>query len=121
MPNLPEKDEKELLNELLAGEEKVPVIDAESEPKLDKEVQPLIQKLESDISLTQPVTDDYGQPLVSPAAPQDLKIILPITQTAYDFGLKRKISESIRWLAEWCLRLTKIFGPRAIFREADKT
>ncbi len=119
MPNLPEKSEKEILNELLAEQDKIPVIDAESEPRLDKEVESLIHKLETDPSLTKPVTDDYGQPLVSPAAPTAPKIILPISQGSYTYGLTQKVSQSIRWLAEWCFRLIKIFGERAAFRETE--
>jgi len=113
MPDLPEKEK-------LVGIEKgeFPVA-IEKEPEIDREIAPLVKKLEQDISLTQPVTDDYGQPLVSPAAPQQPQIVLPLTGMQYAFGLKQKVSYSIRWLAEWCLRLIKIFGSRAIFRQVE--
>jgi len=113
MPDLPEK---EILNRLLE-EEKFPVTEVEKEPVIDKEVEPYIQKLEKEIYLSKPVTDDSGQPLVSPPAPQQPQITLPVTKGKYTWGLTRRVSESIRWLAEWCLRLIKIFGSRAVFRE----
>lgn len=113
MPDLPEK---EILNQLFNDTEKYPVVE-ESEPAIDKEVEPYIQKLEKEIYLSKPITDNYGQPLISPPAPQDPKIVLPITNTLYVFGLTQKVTEAVRWLSEWCKRLIKIFGKRAIFRE----
>lgn len=92
----------------------------EGEPKIAQEIKPLVQKLEEeDATLNQPVTDDAGQPLVSPVAPQQPQIVLPVTSSQYAFGLKQKVSDSIRWLAEWCSRLVKIFGSRAVFRETE--
>lgn len=117
MPDLPEK---EILNQLFREGEKFPVVEEGVEPKVDEEVEPLIQKIEKEIYLAKPITDDYGQPLVSPPAPQQPQIVLPVTQTAYFYGLKQKVSDSIRWLAEWCLRLIKVFGFRAVFREGEK-
>ncbi len=116
---MPDLSEKEILSKLFTETEKFPVT-VEGEPKIDKEVEPLIQKLEEEIYLAKPITDDYGQPLVSPPAPQQPQIVLPVTQTAYLYGLKQKVSKSIRWLTEWCLRLIKIFGFRAVFREGEK-
>jgi len=117
MTNLPERDEKKVLNELFSEEERFPVIETESEPRVDKEIEPLIHKLETDISLTKPIVDNYGQPLISPPTPQQPKIILPITPTTFAYGLTQKVNHSIRWLAEWCFRLLKIFGSRATFKE----
>jgi len=117
MPDLPEK---EALNQLFNEDEKFPVVE-EGEPQISKEIEPLVQKLEKEIYLSKPITDDYGQPLVSPPAPQNPKITLPVTKSTYAFGLAQGITESVRWLAEWCLRIIKIFGPRAIFREEKNT
>lgn len=113
MPDLPEK---EILNQLFSENEKYPVIE-ETEPELNKEIEPLVQKIEKEIYLSKPITDDYGQTLVSPPSPQSPKITLPVTKAVYNSGLTKKISESLRWLAEWCLRLIKIFGSQTKFRE----
>jgi hypothetical protein len=121
MPAQPEKDEKEILNELFKGEgEKYPVI-VEKEPEIeDPEVKTYLEKVESDIKNFQAVTDDGGQPLVSPADPQQPIIVLPLTSSSYTQGLAKKVTESIRWLSEWCCRILKIFGSRAVFREGEK-
>jgi hypothetical protein len=112
MSTLPEKEAP-----LPSPDEKFPVI-VEGEPEI--KVESLLEKLEKeDATLTQPVTDDSGQPLVSPAAPLQPQIVLPLTSSQYAFGLKQKVSHSVRWLAEWCFRLVKIFGPRALFRETE--
>jgi len=113
MPDLPEK---EILNQLFNENEKFPVVE-EGEPEVAKELEPLVQKIEKEIYLSKPVIDDYGQPLVSSPSPQNPQITLPVTKSVYNFGLTKKISESVRWLAEWCLRIIKIFGTRAEFRE----
>lgn len=113
MPDLPEK---EVLNKIF-GEEKFPVTQEEVEPEISKEIEPLVEKLEKEIYLSKPVTDDSGAPLVSASAPQQPTIVLPVTKTAYFYGLTQKVTESIRWLAEWCLRLIKIFGDKINFRE----
>ena len=115
MPDLPEK---EVLNKIFSDEEKFPVTQQEVEPLIDKEIEPLVERLEKEIYLSKPVTDDSGAPLVTAPAPQQPVIILPVTKTAYFYGLTQKVTESVRWLAEWCLRLIKIFGDRINFREA---
>lgn len=114
---MPDLSEKEILNRLFSEQTKYPIIDAEPNPKVEKEVQEYIEKVEKEAELTKPITDNFGQILVSPPAPQQPKIVLPVTENQYLFGLTQKITESIRWLAVWCQRLLKIFGPRAIFRE----
>ena len=117
---MPSLSEKELLNKLFQESgEKYPVIDAEPSPKIEKDVQDYIEKVEKEQFLSQPITDDYGQPIISPPASQDPKIVLPITQNQYLLGLQEKITESIRWLAVWCGRLVKIFGQKAVFRKVQ--
>ncbi len=115
MSNLPEK---EILNELFKEDgEKYPVVDAEPNPEIEKDLESYFEKVEKEQYLSQPITDDYGQPLVSAPAPQQPNIVLPVTQNLYLSGLKQKVTESVRWLAVWCGKLIKIFGARAIFRE----
>jgi hypothetical protein len=33
-------------------------------------------------------------------------------------GLKHKVVDSLRWLAEWCLRLIKMFGSKVAYKRA---
>lgn len=111
--------EKEILNTLFTEEgERYPIVEPK-EKEIDKDVQPYIEKIEKEIFLTKPVTDDYGQTLVTAPSAQPTQIVLPVTQATYLLGLRKKLSESVRWLAEWCLRLVKIFGNRAVFRKEE--
>jgi len=111
--------EKETLNTLFPEEwEKYPIVE-EKEKEIEKEVQPYIEKIEKEIYLAKPVTDDYGQTLVTAPSAQPVQIILPVTQATLLYGLKQKVSESVRWLAEWCLRIIKIFGARAVFPKEE--
>lgn len=82
----------------------------ESEP-LPEEVEGWLQKLdqEGDISFDKTITHD-GDVLLSDIEAQIIKqkVILPMTQSGVQQGLTRKVTDSARWLAEWCLRLIKV-------------
>lgn len=109
--------EKETISESLPiGEERYPVIE-EKEMEISPEMEPFVKKIEKEIYLAKPVTDKYGQPLVTAPSAQPANIILPISQTQFLYGLKQSVNDSIRWLAEWCLRLIKIFGKSISFRK----
>lgn len=86
----------------------------ENEP-LPEEVEGWLQKLgqEGDIKLDKPISHD-GDVLLSNTDAQVVKekIVLPMTQSAAQQGLSQKVTESARWLAEWCLRLVKIMKDR---------
>ncbi|RJR24113.1 hypothetical protein C4578_03500 [Candidatus Microgenomates bacterium] len=116
---MPELPEKEILNQLFKEESETYPVKIEEEPELSPELEPAIKKVEKEIYLSQPITDDNNQPLVSPPAPQHPTIVLPISHTQYARGLTQKVTESIRWLTEWCLRVIKIFGTRAEFRKEE--
>jgi hypothetical protein len=70
-----------------------------------------------EINLPQPIKDDFGQILVESATPTKPQIVLPLTQVKTKKGLHHKIADSIRWLAEWCWRLIKMFPKRAVYKE----
>lgn len=82
----------------------------ETEP-LPAEVEGWLQKLdeEGDIRLDKPISHD-GDVLLANSEAQVVKekIILPMTQSALNQGLTQKVTDSARWLAEWCLRLIKM-------------
>jgi len=44
-------------------------------------------------------------------------IILPATQQAVQQGFTQKITESARWLAEWCTRIMKKFHGMVVYRD----
>lgn len=72
-------------------------------------------KTAEEITLPQPVKDEYGQILVKAAAPVRPKIVLPLSQPKVKQGLHKKVAESVRWLAEWCLRIIKMFPKRVSY------
>ena len=82
----------------------------ETEP-LPEEVEGWLQKLgqEGDIKLDQPITHD-GHILLANTEAQVIKekVVLPLSQTGVQQGLTQKVTDSARWLAEWCVRLVKI-------------
>lgn len=69
-------------------------------------------KTAEEITLPQPVKDEFGDILLEAASPIKPKLVLPLTKPKMNQGLHKKITESIRWLAEWCLRLIKMFPDR---------
>lgn len=100
------------------GKEKVPIVERVPPKELEPEVKDWMTKLETgeEIQLPQPITDDAGQPLVSPPAPQQVAVTLPLTEEEMSVGLHRKVIESIRWLAEWMKRVLKIAGGKFVYR-----
>lgn len=112
-----ENPEKDILNKLFGTEEEYPVVELK-EGEVPKEIETYLEKIEKEHYLTRPLTDDSGRALASPPAPQQPKIVLPITRKAFLWGLHRPVVDSIRWLAEWIKRLLKIFPGQIAFKEA---
>lgn len=118
---MPESPEKEILNQLFDEQETFEV-SSDQEPKVNVEVESLIEKVEKDISQVSPVKDDAGQPLLSHAPvmmPPPL-IILPLTKGKYFSKVKKTVENSFVWLKEWCGRLIKMFGERVSFAEGNE-
>ncbi len=53
------------------------------------------------------VTDDQGQPVLTPSTPINPKIVLPVTKSVFISGFKKSIQEAGRWLSVFLLRLIK--------------
>lgn len=108
----PPKKEKELTGSLFKEAE--PKVIEKKEFEAPAEVKEWVKEIKGaeEITLPQPIKDEYGQLLVEAAAPIKPKIVLPLTKPKIQQALKKKIIESIRWLAEWCLRLIKMFPKR---------
>lgn len=83
-----------------------------------KEVASWMEKVEGEeIELPQPIEDQYGQILLEAARTSKPKIVLPISKKKVKKGLHHKVADSIRWLAEWCLRLLKMFPERVVYKK----
>ncbi|MBU2592472.1 MAG: hypothetical protein ABH867_00185 [Patescibacteria group bacterium] len=92
------------------------------ETKISKEVDTWLEKVEKgDLYLSKPVTDDAtGQVLVTAPSAKKPKIVLPLDRQQLLYGLSQKVTEAIRWLAEWCLRLIKM-KPEQVKLKEDST
>ncbi len=68
--------------------------------------------------LAGPIVDDYtGQVLLKPSLPQDVTVTLPLTEDQVEKGLHHQIWDSIRWLAEWCVRQIKMLHGKVKYKD----
>ena len=93
---------------------------AEAAETHEEEVAGWLERLErgEDIHLPTPVTDDQtGQVLVEPASLEHPEIVLPVSEEVVKKGLHLKVWDSLRWLAEWSLRVWKMFPGRVVYKD----
>jgi hypothetical protein len=89
-------------------------------PEIEKkpELAGYIEKVEKAAETMKPVTDDYTQQvLLKSINPASAKVTLPLTEDQIQQGLHHQIWESIRWLAEWCVRQYKMLKGRAEYKK----
>lgn len=101
-------------------QEETPMTEYTRKVDLEPEVEGWLEKLEKEDSrLQQPVVDDKGKIILDDAAKQKkgFKVVLPLTKDEVDKGLHHKVIDSIRWLAEWCIRMIKMFGSKVAYRK----
>jgi hypothetical protein len=96
--------------------EKVPIVERPTTPEIPPELEKVEAVLGAEISLPQPVTDDQGQVIVDTPAPQQVTVILPLTEEEISKKLPLKIVDSLFWLREWAKRLLKIVGGKFIYK-----
>jgi hypothetical protein len=110
-----QEQEFNLVKSLLARFERHPVVDVTEPLQIPPELQSYVQKVETLTPTQQPQTviTSYTPPPVPRPLPT---VSLPITLSQYIQAKKANISDSIRWLAAWCLRILKMYGSRASFR-----
>jgi len=103
-----------------AKQEVTPVTEFTRNVDLEPEVEGWLEKVEKeDSQLQQPVTDQTtGQVVLDDSAKQQsgFKVILPMSKDEVDKGLHHKVIDSVRWLAEWCIRMIKMFGNKVAYR-----
>lgn len=89
------------------------LVEIQETEKIPEEVEGWLQKLNDagEIKLPEPITHD-GDVLLAGTEAQVVKekLVLPMSQTSMNTGLKAKVTESARWLAEWCMRLVKLMN-----------
>lgn len=116
-PSPTPSEQKEVVGSLFKEGEPRVIEKKEFEPA--PEVKKWVSKVKEaeEITLPKPITDEYGQILIEAAAPVKPRIVLPLTKPKIKKALQKKIVESIRWLAEWCLRLIKMFPKRVSYKQ----
>jgi len=84
-------------------------------PEQLSELQGYLGKIEREPSNKEPVLDDQtGQPLLTPTDHEQPTITLPLTEDEIRQGLHHKIIDGLKWLALFCVRLTKKATRRGI-------
>ena len=106
--------EQEFVSEIKAGE-RVPIVEVGEPKELPEEVEGWLERVErGDVTQPQPVVH-RGRTIVSPAAPQQVSVTLPLTEDEVKKGLHHKLFESIRWMAEWCVRIAKKYHGKVAY------
>lgn len=70
------------------------------------------------VNLPKQIVDDQGQ-VVAQSVPDEEEIVLPLTENEMKTGLKSKVSNSLRWLAEWSVMIIKKYPGRVFYRQAS--
>ncbi len=105
----------------LGKQEVTPVTEYTKKVDLEPEVEGWLEKLEKeDTSLSKPMVDptDKKKKVLENAEDEKGKfqVILPLTKEEVDKGLHHKVVDSVRWLAEWCVKMIKMFSGKVAYR-----
>ena len=71
------------------------------------------------VTLPKPVKDEYGDILIQATNIPRPKIILPLDEMTVNKALHQRISDSIRWLGEWCKRTILLYPGRVFFQKKN--
>lgn len=87
---------------------------------IPREIKTWMEKVEA-ASPPQPqqINDDSGQPILTPTAPQNPKIVLPITKSTFVKGFKKTFTDAGRWLSVFFFRFIKIKKGEVTFKSND--
>lgn len=96
--------------------EKVPVVEVGNFPS---ETQATRENLVQIVQETAPTVSSGGQIIMTSPAPQQPKIVLPMTQGSYanPQNWHLPVTVAISWLLRWIERLRKMYPDRTVFNE----
>ena len=100
-------------------QEETPITEFTRNVDLEPEVEGWLEKVEKeDSQAPQAIKDDKGQVIMDDATQQNtgFKVVLPMTKEEVDKGLHHRVLDSVRWLAEWCIRMVQMFGNKVAYR-----
>lgn len=118
----PGRGVKELVSSALDARNEIPgvqVVETEQSAEIPPEVESWMEKVDhrevvppkeivvADQTSMQPTGHYAAQPV----------IVLPTSQQTVKKGMTQGVTESIRWLAEWCFRVIKKFHGMVVYRE----
>lgn len=105
------------------GERKVDMVEeVPTSPEIEKkpELAGYVEKVEKATEAITPITDDYtGQVLLKSTTPQNVTVTLPLTEDEVAVGLHQQVFDSLRWLAEWCVRQVHVLHGRVRYKSND--
>jgi len=117
---VPSSDQPEEISGGISGKEKegmtlgnseLPMQDMGKEMELPKEVRAAgVHQQSTVISIPKPIQEMGVHPVGSELMPTAEKTTTPLTDAQIADGLHQGITNSIRWLAEWCKRQLKQLG-----------
>jgi len=110
------------LDNLTALAQEVPgaqVVDVEKSAEVPPEVESWMEKVEHHEvkAPTQTVVADKTAQMPTGNYASQPVIVLPATQKAVKAGMRKGVQNSIRWLAEWCVKMMKKFHGLVVYRE----
>lgn len=89
----------------ISPNEQVPIVEVREQGELSPEVEGWIERAESDdVPDVKPVVYE-GKTYAELAVPSSVKVRLPLDEEEIKKGLHHKIADSVRWLAQWCMRI----------------
>ena len=99
--------------------EKVPVVEVPRAPEVEELAREgYVEKVEKEVELKKPVTDDLGQVLVTAPSAEKPKIVLPLSEETYlnPKNWRQPVTQAIRWLVTWVKRIVKMYPGRTVFK-----
>jgi hypothetical protein len=107
---------------LASSGETIPLVEVAHSPEIAPEVESWMEKVEKaqDVQLAQPVMQDDAVVVAHPSSQVvSDQVILPLTLDQIESAQKHSVGESVRWLAEWCIRLTKVLHAKEAHQEVE--
>lgn len=110
------------LDALVAEVPGAQVVETEKSAEVPPEVESWIEKVQHH-EIQAPhevvVADKTTQQLTGNYA-SDPVIVLPVTQQGMQTGITKSVTESARWLVEWCTRIIKKFHGMVVYRDVPQ-
>lgn len=106
--------------EVVGKQEVTPMTEYTRKVDLEPEVESWLEKLEKeDSDLPKPVVDDKGKTVLDTTVSKKkdkFKVVLPLTREEVEKGMHRNVMDSVRWLAEWCIKTIKMFHGKVAYK-----